>query len=67
MRKTLSIVSTGTHQSSGANGNQTLSTRFTIPVEDDDMGKTWKEASPDLTRNEKEKQGKLEGHTPTKK
>ncbi|MFN0111770.1 MAG: glycosyl hydrolase, partial [Blastocatellia bacterium] len=23
-----------------------------------DMGKTWKEASPDLTRNEKEKQGK---------
>ncbi|HEU5166103.1 MAG TPA: hypothetical protein VFU29_11215, partial [Chitinophagaceae bacterium] len=24
----------------------------------DDMGKTWKEASPDLTRNEKEKQGK---------
>jgi photosystem II stability/assembly factor-like uncharacterized protein len=24
----------------------------------DDMGKTWKEVSPDLTRNEKEKQGK---------
>jgi photosystem II stability/assembly factor-like uncharacterized protein len=24
----------------------------------DDLGKTWKEASPDLTRNEKEKQGK---------
>lgn len=24
----------------------------------DDMGKTWKEASPDLTRNDKEKQGK---------
>jgi len=26
-----------------------------------DMGKTWKEASPDLTRNEKEKQGKAGG------
>ncbi|MCK6618349.1 MAG: glycosyl hydrolase [Cyclobacteriaceae bacterium] len=26
-----------------------------------DMGKTWEEASPDLTRNEKEKQGKMGG------